>query len=107
MFKGAQWIKQAYDLQKKIEKAQKELENRTYSGKSGCVEVRVNGKNEIVSLDLGEFSKLDIKELEKLVMVSMNDAIKKAKEDSKETMRKVSKNTIGANWDHVKNAFPR
>ena len=79
-----QLMQQAKKMQADIEKKQKELEGSTYEGKSSFVDVVINGKKEIIKININieEDITADDKEmLEDMIMVAINDAIKKVDKD--------------------------
>lgn len=74
---------QAKKMQKDIEKAQSELESKSYEGKSQLVTAVVSGKGNLVSIkiDMNEISSDDKEMLEDMVLVAINNAIEKMEED--------------------------
>ena len=81
---------QAKKMQKDIENKQKELEGKTYEGKSQLVTATISGKNELISIkiDTDEFSSDDKEMLEDMVMIAVNEAIKKMEADKQEKFGK-------------------
>lgn len=74
---------QAKKMQKDIEKAQNELESKSYEGKSQLVTAVVSGKGNLVSIkiDMDEISSDDKEMLEDMILVAVNSAIGKMEED--------------------------
>ena len=87
-------MKQVKKMQKDMEKMQKELEEKEYTATAGggAIEVTVNGKNEVLDINLDEaiVDRDEIEMLEDLVIASINSAMEKAKEDSQKSMGKLT-----------------
>lgn len=85
-----QIMKQAQDLQKKLEKQQEALASREFEASSGggMVTVRVNGKGEIlaVTIDPEVVNKEDIGMLQDLVVAAVNEAAKRVAEAQQDEM---------------------
>lgn len=81
---------QARKMQKDIEKAQGELENKVYEGSSQLVTAKINGKGKILSVkfDLEEINNDDKEVLEDMVLVAINNAIEKMEKDKEEKFGK-------------------
>ncbi len=75
---------QAKKMQKDIEKAQSEIESKTYEGKSQLVTAVVSGKNKLISvkIDMDEISSDDKELLEDMILVAVNNAMEKVEEDN-------------------------
>jgi len=77
-------MRQAQELQAKLAKAQKELENVTLevSSGGGAVTVTVNGQQEIQSVKISPevIDPADVELLEDLVLTAVREAIAKSKE---------------------------
>ena len=84
---------QAQKVQRELEKVTTEIENTTFTGKSGAVKVEMTGKMAVTKVQIVDEAVLSDKELmEDMVMVAINDAltqIAKVKEE------KLSKYTGG------------
>ena len=80
-------MKQAQKMQEEMQKKQEELENSIYEGSvaSGMVKVSLNGKKELVSINLDKkvVDPDDVEMLEDLIKAAINEAGKKA-DDAKE-----------------------
>ena len=91
-------MKQAQKLQRDMEQAQKELETKEFEASvgGGAVLVKVNGKKEVLSINIKEevVDPDDVEMLEDLVLSAVNEALKKADE---ETSSKMGKLTGGLN----------
>ncbi len=100
MFKGnmSKLLKQAQEVQKKIEEAQNELSQLIIEAESGggLISVKVNGKQEILTLNISkEAMKEDREMLEDLIVSAINKALSKAQNDSQEKMNNVTGGMMG------------
>jgi len=89
----ANMLKQAQDVQKKIENVQNELEDMLIEAESGggMVKVVVNGKMEMLELvlDNGILSE-DKDMIEDLIISAVNKALTKAQDESQNRMNSVT-----------------
>lgn len=87
-------MKQAQKMQKQMEEATKEMEDKTMTATAGggAVEVTVSGKKEIVKVKLAEevVDPEDIEMLEDLIMAATNEALRMVEEYSSDTMSKIT-----------------
>jgi len=87
-------MKQARQLQDRMQKLQEEMAARTVEGSAGggMVTVRANGAGEILSvkIELQVVDPGDVEMLEDLVRAACNEAAKKAKDQMGEEMRKLT-----------------
>ncbi|MBR2650663.1 MAG: YbaB/EbfC family nucleoid-associated protein [Clostridia bacterium] len=87
-------LKQAQKMQEDMAAKQAELEEREYdiSAGGGVVNVKINGKKEILSVKLSPeiVDPDDIETLEDLVVAAINEAIKKVEAVSAEEMQKIT-----------------
>lgn len=87
-------MKQAQKMQKQMEEATRELEEKEVTAASGggAVEVTVSGKREITKVKLSEevVDPDDIEMLEDLIMAAANEALRKIEELSSESMSKIT-----------------
>ena len=95
MFKGnmSKMIKQAQDMQKRMEEVKGELKDISVEASSGggLVIVRMNGNLEIKDLDISDEVLEEEKEvLEDLIISATNEAISKAQSKSQEKMNSVT-----------------
>ena len=75
-------LKQAQQLQAKMEKAQQELEKETLevSSGGGAVTIVITGHQQIRSVKIAPEAAGDVEMLQDLVLTAMNEAIKKSQE---------------------------
>ena len=87
-------LKQAQKMQEEMQQKQSELEAREYdvSAGGGVVNVKINGKKEILSVKLSEeiVDPDDIETLEDLIVAAVNEAIKKVEGDAQEEMSAIT-----------------
>ncbi len=87
-------MKQAQRIQREMEEAQKELEEKevTATAGGGAVEVTVSGKHEVTKIKLSEevVDPDDIEMLEDLIMAATNEAFRKLDEESQSSMAKIT-----------------
>lgn len=87
-------IKQAQKMQEEMEKTQAELETKEYETQAGggAVKVKINGKKEIVSLELSPeiVDPDDIETLSDVIVAAVNEAIKTVESTSSEAMNKIT-----------------
>lgn len=87
-------MKQAQRMQRQMEEAQKELEEKqiTATAGGGAVEVTVSGKREITKIKLAEevVDPDDIEMLEDLIMAATNEALRQLEEYSSSSMSKIT-----------------
>ena len=100
MFKGnmSKLLKQAKDMQEQIEQAQSQLSELVIEADSGggMVSVKVNGKQEVVELNIDSDAMSEDKEmLEDLIISALNKALSKSKSDSQEKMNSIAGGMMG------------
>ncbi|MBQ8248942.1 MAG: YbaB/EbfC family nucleoid-associated protein [Clostridia bacterium] len=87
-------IRQAQKMQEDMAAKQEELEAREYdvSAGGGVVAVKINGKKEILSIDIKPeiVDPDDIETLSDLLVAAVNEAIKKVESDSASEMQKIT-----------------
>ena len=87
-------LKQAQKMQEDMANLQAELEEREYdvAAGGGVVNVKINGKKEILSvkIDPEVVDPDDVETLEDLVVAAVNEAIKKVESASAEEMSKIT-----------------
>jgi len=92
-----QLMKQAQQMQEKMQKAQEELQNIIVHGESGggMVKISITCKNEIKKIDIDDSLFSEERDmLEDLLIAAFNDAIRKA---DKKTQERMSGMTSGLN----------
>jgi len=93
-------MQQAKKMQAQLQKDQEELEKTEYEGSSSLVNVKINGKFEVLSVKINlpsdEVIEADDREiLEDMFTVAMNDAIKKVQSDKEKKMGKYGQGLAG------------
>jgi DNA-binding YbaB/EbfC family protein len=94
----SQLLKQARDVQKKIEEVQNDLDDLTIEADSGggMVKVVVNGKQQLLELTIEQEALKEDKELlEDLIISAVNNALTKSLEESQNRMNAVTGNMLG------------
>ena len=84
-------MKQAQSLQKDMLKSKEEIDKMEFTSTKDLVTVKVNGKKEVLKVDIqkdDDFSVEDLDILEDMIMVALNDAFKQV---DKETEKKLGK----------------
>lgn len=69
---------QAQKMQREITKKKEEIDNSTFEGKSEWVTVKINGKKEVLNINItfdGVIEKEDHEMLEDMLKIAMNKAI--------------------------------
>lgn len=88
------FLKKAQELQEKIKKMQEDLVNKEATGSSGgdMVKVTVNGKHEVVDIQIAKevVNSEEIEMLEDLVVAAVNDAMHKIDGVIKSEMSKLT-----------------
>ena len=91
-------MKQAQMMQKELQKTQKELEDTIYEGNSSLVFVKMNGKKELVSVEIKKDADLsldDLEMLEDMILVAVNEAVKKVDKDKDSKLAKYGNGLSG------------
>lgn len=91
-------LKQARDIQKRIEEVQADLENISISAESGggLVSVVINGKQEVLELNISEEALGEDKELlEDLIISALNKALGESQEQMQSKMNAVTGGMLG------------
>ncbi len=82
-------LAQAKKLQGDMEKISKEIESTTYVGENSGVKVEINGKYEVLKIDIKNEETLKDKELvEDMILLATNEALEKIKKDKDEKLGK-------------------
>ena len=91
-------LNQAREIQKKIEEVQSDLENIMISSESGggLVTVIINGKQEILELNISKEAMEEDKELlEDLIISAINKALSDSQEEMQSRMNSVTGGMLG------------
>ena len=87
-------MKQAQKMQEEMEKAQEELNEREYttSAGGGMVECTINGKKELIALNIKKeaVDPDDVEILQDMIVGAVNEAIRKAEEVHAAEMEKIT-----------------
>jgi len=87
-------MKQAQKMQRQMEEAAKELEEKEFTAKAGggAVEVTVSGKHEVISVKLAEevVDPDDIEMLQDLIVAATNEALRQVDAESQNSMSKLT-----------------
>ena len=87
-------IRQAQKMQEDMEALQAELDEREYdiSAGGGAVNVKINGKREIISIDIKPeiVDPDDIEMLSDILVAAVNEAIKRVEDTSQREMAKIT-----------------
>ena len=91
-------LKQAQDMQQKLEEAQSQLGDIVVDAEAGggMVSVKINGNQEILELTIDEEAYDEDKELlEDLIVSAINKGLKRAKNDSQEKISSITGGMMG------------
>lgn len=86
-------MKQAQKLQSDMMKIKDEIDNMEFLGKNGIVEVKINGKKEILEVSIqndDDFSKDDLEMLQDMIVIATNQAMKEVDKLTEEKMGRFS-----------------
>ena len=90
----AAMIKQAQKMQQDMLRMQEEMENKTYTAAAGggMVKATVNGKHQLMSLEIKEeaVDPDDVEMLQDMVIAAVNEAIREADTDSANNMSRLT-----------------
>ncbi len=90
----AAMIKQAQKMQQEMLRMQEEMENKTYSATAGggMVKASVNGKHEVISLEINPeaVDPDDVEMLQDMVIAAVNEAMRTADVDSANNMSRLT-----------------
>ena len=76
-------MKQAQSMQKNIMDSKKKIDEMIFTGKSELVEVKMNEKKEVLSVEIksDELEKDDLEILEDMIKIATNDALKQIEKE--------------------------
>lgn len=87
-------MKQVQKMQAQMQKAQEDIENQefTASAGGGALKVKVNGKKELISIDIDEdvVDPDDVEMLQDLIIAAVNEAMRTADETMNKEMGKLT-----------------
>lgn len=86
-------MKQAQQMQEKMQEAQQEVANVEVSGESGAglVKIVMTGKHDVKSVDIDDSLFSEDKEiLEDMIAAAVNDAVRKVEDQTKDMMSSVT-----------------
>ena len=89
----AAMMKQAQKMQQEMLRMQEEMENKTYTAAAGgMVKASVNGKHEVVALEINPeaVDPDDVEMLQDMVIAAVNEAMRAADEDSANNMSRIT-----------------
>ena len=90
----AAMMKQAQKMQQEMLRMQEEMENKTYSATAGggMVTANVNGKHEVVSLEIkpDAVDPDDVEMLQDMIIAAVNEAMRTADSDAASSMSKLT-----------------
>ena len=90
----AQMMKQAQKMQQELLRMQEEQENKTYTAKAGggMVAATVNGKHEVVSLEINPeaVDPEDVEMLQDMVIAAVNEAMRNADAEAANNMSRLT-----------------
>ena len=94
----AAMMKQAQKMQQEMLRIQEEMENKTYTAKAGggMVTASVNGKHEVVALEINPeaVDPDDVEMLQDMVIAAVNEAMRTADAEATNNMSRL---TVGLN----------
>ena len=91
-------LQEAQKMQAQLQKDQKELEATIYEGVSSIVSVKMNGKYEVISVDLNLTDGITVDDkdmLEDMIQVAVNDAVKKISSAKEKKMGRYGQGLAG------------
>ena len=90
----AAMMKQVQKMQQDMLRMQEELENKTYTASAGggMVKAEVNGKNEVVALEINPeaVDPDDVDMLQDMVLAAVNEALRTAETDKANNMSRMT-----------------
>lgn len=95
MFKGGMGnlMKQAQEMQEKMQKLQEEAANETVTGEAGAgmVKVTMNGRHDVSAVSIDDSLMSEEKEmLEDLLAAAVNDAVRRVEENTQAKMSEIT-----------------
>ena len=82
-------LKQAQDMQRDMQKIKGEIENTHFKANNGLVDVEVNGKKEVLNINISsDFEAEDVEALQDMLVIALNNAFKQVDKMTEEKMGK-------------------
>lgn len=83
-------MRQAQNLQKEMMKTKEKIDNTEFEGTSSFVTVKINGKKEVldINIDVESLDKEEVEMLQDMLLVALNQANKKVDEYTEQKMSK-------------------
>ncbi len=82
-------LKQAQDMQRDMQKIKGEIENAHFKANNGLVDVEVNGKKEVLNINISsDFEADDVDALQDMLLIALNNAFKQVDKMTEEKMGK-------------------
>lgn len=91
-------LQEAQKMQAQLQKEQKELESTIYEGNSSIVSIKMNGKYQVVEVNVNIDDTIDASDkdmIEDMILVAVNDATKKILQDKEKKMGKYGQGLAG------------
>lgn len=91
-------LQEAQKMQAQLQKEQKELESTIYEGNSSIVSIKMNGKYQVVEVNVNIDDTIDVSDkdmIEDMILVAVNDATKKILQDKEKKMGKYGQGLAG------------
>lgn len=91
-------LRQAQNLQKDMMKEQEKINSTIFEGESSLVKVKINGKKEVLEVNIdksGSMDEDDLEALQDMIMIAINDAMKKVDKMTSEKMGKFANGMPG------------
>ena len=91
-------LQEAQKMQVQLQKEQKELESTIYEGNSSIVNIKMNGKYQVIEVNVNLDDAIDVSDkemLEDMILVAINDATKKIIQDKEKKMGKYGQGLAG------------
>ena len=91
-------LRQAQNLQKDMMKEQEKINSTIFEGESSLVKVKINGKKEVLEVNIdksGSMDEDDLEALQDMIMIAINDAMKKVDKMTNDKMGKFANGMPG------------
>ena len=81
-------MKQAQKMQSDLKKVEKELHNKVYVEENELVKVEINGKHQVLSIEIKEIDDKEI--LGDMIVLALNKNIEKANQEHEEAIKSIT-----------------